>query len=122
MIKQLLLVGLGGGVGSMLRYLISLRVCPQSVFPFATFAVNISGCFLIGLFVGLLERYSIFGNDTRLLLVVGFCGGYTTFSTFSAENIKLLQSGNVLTAVAYTLLSVGLGVLALWGGNELAEI
>lgn len=96
MIRSILLVGLGGCIGSILRYLVS-TVIPwdKSGFPTATFIVNIAGCLLIGLVYGLLSKYSAGqSNSLYLLLTTGFCGGFTTFSTFSNEAVTMLQSGN----------------------------
>src|SRR5690554_447943 len=98
MIKTLILVGLGGGVGSVLRYLASLlanRYFP-TIFPLATFTVNVIGCFLIGLILGLLERQHLPNPDMRFLFVIGFCGGFTTFSAFALENIFLMQNSQIL--------------------------
>ena len=124
MIKNLLLVGLGGGIGSMLRYLVSLLINKYSflTFPFATFVVNMSGCLLIGLLLGLSEKYSAFNSELRYLLVIGLCGGYTTFSTFSAENVQLLENGNYLIFGLYALGSVSVGLFALWLGYMISKI
>ena len=118
MIKQILLVGLGGGVGSILRYLVSLLINKYSLsaFPLATFIVNVSGCLLIGIFMGLSGKYIAFANDLKYLLIIGICGGYTTFSTFSAENMRLLENGNYFMFGLYTLGSVAVGLLVLWLG------
>ncbi|MGL4668329.1 MAG: fluoride efflux transporter CrcB [Saezia sp.] len=124
MLKHVLLVGLGGGVGSMLRYLASIWINKSfhsSVFPLATFAVNISGCFLIGLFTGLALKYAFFNNELRYLLVAGFCGGYTTFSAFSAENFMLIEKGNYIALIAYAFASIFMGVLAFYIGHQIAK-
>ncbi|MDR1980088.1 MAG: fluoride efflux transporter CrcB [Tannerellaceae bacterium] len=120
MIKALILVGLGGGAGSILRYLASAVVTKyvHTLFPLATFLVNISGCLLIGLLSALLSRQPVANPDLRWLFLTGFCGGYTTFSTFSAENIQLFQSGHAWMAVWYTMASVLAGLLAVWVGTK----
>ncbi|NDW12685.1 fluoride efflux transporter CrcB [Bacteroides sp. 214] len=118
MIKMILLVGLGGGLGSILRFLTSVIVnkYTQTTYPLSTFTVNIIGCFIIGMLLGLFERNQIINTDLRLLFMTGFCGGYTTFSAFALENINLFQSGHTLTALLYIVASVILGLLAVWGG------
>lgn len=122
--KSILLVGLGGGIGSIFRYLMSVMTSRYFAhsFPFATFVVNITGCLLIGLLMGMMGRQSIADTDFKLLLVTGFCGGYTTFSAFSLENIQLIQSGHVSTALWYIGLSVILGVLAVGLGLYLTKV
>jgi CrcB protein len=113
----LLWIGLGGAVGSILRYVIGGAVQRLSArgFPVGTLFVNVLGCIIIGV---LLQRFM---NEepsgaTRAALVVGFCGGFTTFSTFSAETIGLIQGGQLGSAFAYALLSVTLCLGATWGG------
>ena len=124
MIKEVLLVGLGGGVGSMLRYLTS-RFIPNKIgsfsFPVATFTVNIIGCLLIGLLIGLSLKHHLLNDHAKLLLVVGFCGGFTTFSTFSMENFQMYEAGNYLGLTLYVLLSVIIGFLAVWAGMSLVK-
>ena len=114
MLKTLLLVGLGGGVGSIIRYMAGLYVHRYfpSTFPWGTLAVNVLGCFLIGLFMGLSERSTSLDPNWRLLLVVGFCGGFTTFSALSMESIDLLQNNQAMTAFLYIGLSVVVGLSA----------
>lgn len=118
MLKQILLVGVGGGVGSIFRFLTSLLTAKyfSNTFPIATFATNIIGCFLIGLLIGVLGQNIQMNNSLKLLLITGFCGGYTTFSTFASENISLLQTNNYLTAILYIGASIFIGLFAVWAG------
>jgi CrcB protein len=122
--RALLFVGIGGGIGSMLRYAISLiigRHVPIT-FPLGTFLVNISGCFMIGVFYSLAARYSGFNPEWRLLLITGICGGYTTFSTFSYDGLILLREGSNLYFMLYVLGSVVLGLLATFAGAAIFKI
>lgn len=124
MIKTLLLVGLGGGIGSVLRYLISVLVNKYNVslFPWATLVVNLLGCLIIGVILGLFEKQILVNTSFKHLFIVGFCGGFTTFSAFAAENFNLLQSGNTLMALTYVLASVVGGLLALWLGWMMVKL
>ncbi|MDD2552070.1 MAG: fluoride efflux transporter CrcB [Dysgonamonadaceae bacterium] len=122
MIKDLLLVGLGGGVGSMLRLLtsrVSARFISSDWALVGTFIANIVGCFLIGLLAGWLLPNMGKNESLSLLLITGFCGGYTTFSAFASENLQLWQSGNTFLFILYIFFSITLGVLAVWGGFKL---
>lgn len=123
MIKQLILVGLGGAIGSVLRFLTSVLVAKywSGLFPLATFGVNVVGCFVIGLLLGLLEQRAVLDDRLRLLLITGFCGGFTTFSAFASENINLLQHHHYGFAILYIVVSVLLGLLALWLGATLTR-
>jgi CrcB protein len=121
MIKQLILVGLGGGIGSIMRFLVSRIPFAQSSFPWATFIVNVAGCFIIGLLIGLSVKHQFLDANMKLLLVTGFCGGFTTFSTFSAENVHLYHAGNYLTLAFYVLLSVIVGFAAVLLGLTLSK-
>lgn len=123
-LRILLLVGLGGGIGSIFRYLSALLVHKYyaGIFPLATFVINLLGSLLIGILFGCIERYQWNNPDLKFLFIVGFCGGYTTFSAFSIENINLLQAGDTATAFAYIGLSVVLGLTATWAGLSLVKL
>ncbi len=121
--KNFLLVFLGGGIGSALRYLISKALNPYvSSFYLGTFGVNMLGCLLIGLILGLSARYSSLSNTTVLFLTAGFCGGFTTFSSFALENYGLLREGQTLPFLLYILGSVVLGILAVAAGLWLVKL
>lgn len=113
--KQLLLVGVGGGLGAILRYKLGGLVMHQFAnarFPYGTFTVNVVGCLLIGLVAGLIERHHGVAGDTRLLVITGFLGGFTTFSAFGLETVYLVRRGLMPLALANVLGSVVLGILA----------
>ena len=119
MIKQILPVGLGGGLGSIFRFLTSVLTAKyySNAFPLATFTANILGCFLIGNLGQNIQA----NNTLRLLLITGFCGGHTTFSTFASENFSLLQTNNYLTAILYIGTSIFAGLLAVWLGLTISK-
>ncbi len=96
MFRNILLVGLGGGAGSVARYLCQRWISEWVAYPWpvGTFIVNVSGCFVIGVILGLADRNNLIASEWRLLLATGFCGGYTTFSAFAFENAGLLKAGN----------------------------
>ena len=118
MLRAIILVGAGGAAGSILRFLTSALVTRffDKPFPLPTFIVNMAGCFAMGLLFGIIERHIPIGNDLKQLLLVGFCGGYTTFSAFAFENISLLQTNQYITLISYVILSVVLGMALLWLG------
>ena len=120
MFKNILFVGLGGALGSILRYVTSL-VLTTKYFPYATLAVNILGSFVIGLIFGLSLKNESFLNNWRLFLATGICGGFTTFSTFSQENLGLLQSGKILMALLYISISIIGGIVAVWLGYKVVQ-
>lgn len=116
--KHLLLVGLGGFIGSVARFLVSkLNLSWHFLsIPMGTLTVNVLGSFIIGILVGVSVKSDLISTDLRLFLMVGFCGGFTTFSSFSSENLMLMQNGQVVTVLIYTALSILLGFLAVYLG------
>ena len=124
MFKTILLVGTGGFLGSVSRFLASRFMQDNfpSAFPFGTFFVNITGCFLIGLIYGLSERSSLISSEWKMFLAVGFCGGFTTFSTFANENLALLRDGDFFHFLMYTGLSIFLGITATFFGVLITKI
>lgn len=117
MLKTILLVGIGGASGSILRYLSNIFVARHffHIFPLATLLVNVIGCLLIGLLAGLFEKHQISNRDLQYLFITGFCGGYTTFSAFSIESVQLIQT-NTIMALVYIISSILLGLAAVWLG------
>jgi len=124
MIKTLLLVGAGGFLGSISRFLASRLIQSNlpSAFPFGTFFVNITGCLLIGIIYGFSDRSSLLTPGWKMFLAAGFCGGFTTFSTFANENLALLRDGNFFHFAIYTGLSVFLGITATFFGVLITKI
>ncbi len=118
MFKNFLLVGLGGALGSMLRYAAYLFITAK-YFPAATLAVNIMGSFIIGLVLALSTKDETFFNNWKLFLATGICGGFTTFSAFSTENVALLQNEKYAVALLYITLSIVLGISAAWLGYNI---
>src|SRR5438034_10636311 len=110
--RSILLVGIGGFVGSIARYLVAVFFAGQlsSAFPFATFAVNVVGCFLIGILFALSDRGNILTPEWRIFLTTGFCGGFTTFSTFSYESIRLFHDGEFFLLGFKVFFSVVVGI------------
>ena len=128
MIKDIILVGIGSGIGGICRYLISLAmtqargICRYLIslamtqarngFPWGTFTINVAGCLLIGLLWGATSRFQNVSPSFALFLMVGFCGGFTTFSTFSKEGLTMLQADSYILFSLYAIGSMMLGILA----------
>ncbi len=121
--KELLYVFIGGGLGSLVRFLLGKWVNSfhNSNFPFGTFIINIVACFVLGFFIGLVDQKQILSPAIRLFLVVGFCGGFSTFSAFSSETLMLIQQGQNSTMLLYVLLSVVVCLIATFGGLLIAD-
>ena len=125
MFFKIFLVGAGGFFGSISRYLMSGWVhalIEKPMFPYGTLAVNILGCFLIGLLNGIFETRQIFNPELRLLVFVGFLGGFTTFSTFGYELFSFLRDNQFLSTAMNLTLSVVLGLVAVWLGHTLSKL
>ena len=123
MIKSFLFVFIGGGLGSMLRFGLGkwISTLHTQLFPFGTLIVNILACFILGLVIGLADHKQLFSPATRLFWTVGFCGGFSTFSTFSNETLELLQGGFTLHVFLYIALSLVLCLAATFGGLYAGE-
>lgn len=120
--KQVLLVFLGGGFGSVLRYLVGKFLnSTETGIPYGTFAANILGSLLIGIILGLAAKNDSLTQNQTLLLATGFCGGFTTFSTFAYENHVFLKSGDFTSFAIYTIASFIVGFLAVFLGMYLVE-
>jgi len=119
MFKTLMIAGVGGFIGTILRFLVSryFQENTFSLFPWGTLSVNISGSLLIGIFYGLSERGNFLSPDVRIFLTVGICGGYTTFSTLANDSLMLLQEKEWLKLSLYTTLSFFLGLVAVYLGR-----
>jgi CrcB protein len=124
MIKNILLVGLGGGIGSIARYCCQKWFAENisSPFPWGTLAVNLIGCFLIGIIFAAAERSDLLTPATRLFLIAGICGGFTTFSAFAFENMQLFRSGDILYLLLYSAGSLVLGVAAVFAGIAVIKL
>lgn len=123
MLKHAIIVFLGGGLGSVLRYLVTkILNHPGLAIPFGTFSVNVLGSLIIGFVLGLASRTEILSSNLVLFFAVGFCGGFTTFSSFAIENQVLLRSGDYLNFFFYTFGSILLGILAVFLGLFLSKL
>ena len=122
---NILLIGVGGACGSIFRYLTALYVSrqfPSSAFPYGTFSVNVTGCFIIGVLFGLSERFHWLSPPVRLLLITGFCGGFTTFSTFAYENVQMLQQNNYAGLAFYSIVSCAVCICMVFVGLLVAKV
>lgn len=123
--RQILLLVLGGGIGTIIRYFVQQLLVrnSHSGLPYGTMFANLSGCLLIGLFYGIISRCPWLDKDSiRLFIITGLCGGYTTFSSFSIDGIMMLERGEILQFIIYTTVSVVFGLLLCWLGISISKI
>ena len=120
---MMLLAGAGGFIGTCCRFLTNRLYLTyfQTSLPVATFTVNILGCLIVGLILGLLNKAGLVSPNMNAFLVVGFCGGFTTFSTFSYESFTLGANGEIFTSLLYIVFSIVLGLIAVWLGLMIAR-
>lgn len=123
MFKAMLIAGAGGFLGTCGRYLVGklAHYIFSSPFPYGTFAVNIIGCFVIGLFFGLAEKTHLISSNMNIFLITGFCGGFTTFSSFSDDMYLLIQNKHWGYFSLYLGLSIVLGIILVWVGRNLIK-
>lgn len=122
--RELVLVFLGGGTGSVVRWLLGKWVNSfhQHHFPWGTLVANVVACLAVGYVIGLADHKQVLSPTSRLFWVVGFCGGFSTFSTFSAETLSLMQNGFTVSSISYVLVSLALCVGATFVGLYLGEV
>lgn len=122
--KEILWVGIGGGIGSIFRYLVSVYIIKNfdTWFPVPTLLVNIAGSLLIGFLLGMMEKEQINHPGVKLFFITGFCGGFTTFSAFAAENLRLFVNGSPMAAFLYIAISLLLGLGAVAMGYYLMSV
>ena len=118
MLKEIIAVFIGGGIGSVLRFLLNkIEIVSENNYPYSTFISNVVGCFILGLVLGYFIKNGSNNSTLFVFLTVGLCGGFTTFSTFSNENLQLIQNGHILSFLIYTLLSLILGIMFVYFGT-----
>lgn len=118
MLKEIIAVFIGGGIGSVLRFLLNkIEIVSENNYPYSTFISNVVGCFVLGLVLGYFIKNGSNNSTLFVFLTVGLCGGFTTFSSFSNENLQLIQNGHILSFLIYTLLSLILGIMFVYFGT-----
>jgi CrcB protein len=124
MVKHILIIGTGGFIGSIARYFLSMLNLNIDFFsiPLGTLIVNVTGSFVIGFLAGVSEKSTLLTTEWRLFLMVGLCGGFTTFSSFTNENLMLLHNGQFLSILLYTGLSIFLGFIAVFFGYAFTNL
>jgi len=121
--KQLLIVFIGGGLGSVARFTLGKWLNNANTgIPYGTFAANILGSLIIGVILGWAIKNNTLSSQTTLLIATGFCGGFTTFSTFAYENHVFLKNGDFMTFALYAIASFAVGILAVFGGMSLGKL
>ena len=121
MFKAMIVAGLGGFLGTCGRFLVGKLAAHlyAGAFPWGTFAVNVIGCFLIGIFFGLAEKTHLISSNLNVFLITGFCGGFTTFSSFADDMYLLMQNRHMGIFWLYLILSIILGIILVWVGRSI---
>jgi fluoride exporter len=124
MLKSILIIGAGGFIGSIARYFVSMLNLTINFYsiPIGTLLINVTGSFLIGVLAGISDKSDLLSLELRMFLMVGLCGGFTTFSSFTGENLILLHNGLYLSILLYTGLSIFLGFIAVYFGYALTNL
>jgi CrcB protein len=123
-LSNVFLVGMGGFIGSVIRYFVGgiVQQSSRSLFPYGTLAVNVLGCFIIGFLAQLAEARGLFASEARSFVFIGILGGFTTFSTFGNETLNLARDGQMMGAVANVGANVLLGLFAVWLGRSVSYL
>ena len=123
MLKEIIAVFVGGGLGSVLRYLVNkIEIISENNFPYSTFISNFLGCFILGLVLGYFIKNENPNSILFVFLTVGICGGFTTFSSFSNESLQLIQNGEIFTFLTYLLGSLVVGIVSVYAGTIMFKI
>ncbi len=123
MLKEIIAVFIGGGLGSVLRFLVNkIEIISENNFPYSTFISNFLGCFFLGLVLGYFIKNENPDSILFVFLTVGLCGGFTTFSSFSNESLQLIQNGEILTFLTYLLGSLVVGIVSVYAGTIMFKI
>ena len=118
MLKEIIAVFIGGGLGSVLRFLINkIQIISDKNFPYSTFISNFLGCLILGIVLGYFIKNENTNSMLFVFLTVGICGGFTTFSSFSNESLQLIQNGEIFTFLAYLLASLVIGIMSVYMGT-----
>ena len=123
MLKEVIAVFIGGGLGSVLRFLVNkIEIISDNNFPYSTFISNFLGCFILGLVLGYFIKNENHNSILFVFLTVGLCGGFTTFSSFSNESLQLIQNGEILTFLTYLVGSLVVGIVSVYAGTIMFKI
>ena len=123
MLKEIIAVFVGGGLGSVLRFLVNkIEIISENNFPYSTFISNFLGCFILGLVLGYFIKNENPNSILFVFLTIGLCGGFTTFSSFSNESLELIQNGEIFTFLTYSLSSLVVGIVSVYAGTIIFKI
>ena len=123
MLKEIIAVFVGGGLGSVLRFLVNkIEIISENNFPYSTFISNFLGCFILGLVLGYFIKNENPNSILFVFLTIGLCGGFTTFSSFSNESLQLIQNGEIFTFLTYLLSSLVGGIVSVYAGTIMFKI